>query len=222
VLARTLLCVAVIDHYSKDRDSNAPTGKSYETCGFGVVYHSPTVIRQMDKFASQFEFRHRTWFIFGIFCVGLACYWVDPQNSSVVLARSLRSHIALCQTLSPHTSIRLVFLIGALIVVLGGIIRAWGGAYLRAEVVQGRTLPGSGRYIRRVLPGCTEAAACSKDAGFRFRRTPTLARSLCNANALVGDSSGRSGLRYYVAAKHRPVDSSRGCARSRGAEAGKV
>ena len=36
--------------------------------------------------ASDFEFRHRTWFIFGIFCVGLACYWLDQQVSGEVLA----------------------------------------------------------------------------------------------------------------------------------------
>jgi protein-S-isoprenylcysteine O-methyltransferase Ste14 len=89
----------------------------------------------LDTFASRFEFQHRTWFIFGIFCVGLTCYWVDPQNSGVVLARSLRSHIALFQTPSPQTSIRIVFLIGAFVVALGGLIRAWGAAYLRAEVV---------------------------------------------------------------------------------------
>jgi protein-S-isoprenylcysteine O-methyltransferase Ste14 len=85
--------------------------------------------------ASDFEFRHRTWFIFGIFCVGLACYSLDSHNSGVVLAKSLRSHTPLLQTLSPQSSIRLVFLIGAFVVALGGLIRAWGAAYLRAEVV---------------------------------------------------------------------------------------
>jgi protein-S-isoprenylcysteine O-methyltransferase Ste14 len=86
--------------------------------------------------ASRFEFKHRTWFIFGIFCVGLSCYWIDPQNSGVVLAGSLNSRIAFLQTFNPQTSIRVLFLVGAFIVTLGGLIRAWGGAYLRAEVVQ--------------------------------------------------------------------------------------
>ena len=89
----------------------------------------------LDTFASRFEFQHRTWFIFGIFCVGLACYWVDPQNSGAALARSLHSHVPLSQTLSFRTSIRVIFLVGAFIVTLGGLIRAWGAAYLRAEVV---------------------------------------------------------------------------------------
>jgi hypothetical protein len=39
-------------------------------------------------YASRFEFRHRTWFIFGIFCVGLACYCFDPQLSGVALVES--------------------------------------------------------------------------------------------------------------------------------------
>jgi len=43
--------------------------------------------------ASAFEFRHRTWFILGIFCVGLDCYLLDSQNSGVVLAEALHSHI---------------------------------------------------------------------------------------------------------------------------------
>jgi protein-S-isoprenylcysteine O-methyltransferase Ste14 len=89
----------------------------------------------LDIFASRFEFQQRTWFIFGIFCVGLVCYWVDPQISGVVLAMSLRSHIAVLQRLSPQTSARVIFLIGAFVVALGGFIRAWGAAYLRAEVV---------------------------------------------------------------------------------------
>jgi protein-S-isoprenylcysteine O-methyltransferase Ste14 len=89
----------------------------------------------MDKFASRFEFQQRTWFIFGIFCVGLACYWIDPQNSGVILGMVLRSHIALLQKLGPQTSIRVIFLLGAFVVALGGFIRAWGAAYLRAEVV---------------------------------------------------------------------------------------
>ena len=86
-------------------------------------------------FASRFEFQHRTWFIFGIFCVGFACYWVDPCVSGVILGGALHAHIWLLRTLSPQTNVRVVFLMGAFVVALGGLIRAWGAAYLRAEVV---------------------------------------------------------------------------------------
>jgi protein-S-isoprenylcysteine O-methyltransferase Ste14 len=107
--------------------------------------------------ASDFEFRHRTWFIFGIFCVGLACYRVDPQISGEALARTLRSHIGLLQTLRLRTSIRAIFLVGAFIVTLGGIIRAWGAAYLRAEVVHDSSV----RTERLVA-----------DGPFRYTRNP--------------------------------------------------
>jgi protein-S-isoprenylcysteine O-methyltransferase Ste14 len=111
----------------------------------------------LDTFASRFEFRHRTWFILGIFCVGLSCYWIDPYNSGVVLAKNLRSHFAVLQMLSPQTSIRVVFLIGAVVVALGGLIRAWGAAYLRAEVVSDSSV----RTERLVA-----------DGPFRYTRNP--------------------------------------------------
>jgi hypothetical protein len=80
----------------------------------------------MAMLASDFEFRHRSWFILGVFCVGLTCYWIDPQNSGGVVAKVLHSHIALLQPLSLLTSSRTGFLIGVLIVALGAMIRAWG------------------------------------------------------------------------------------------------
>lgn len=107
--------------------------------------------------ASEFEFRHRTWFILGIFCVGLACYWFDPQNSGEVLAKDLRTHIGLLQAFSLRSSIRGLFLIATLIVVLGAMIRTWGEAYLRADVVHDSTV----RSERLVA-----------DGPFRYTRNP--------------------------------------------------
>ena len=108
--------------------------------------------------ASEFEFRHRTWFIFGIFCVGLACYWLDPQNSGEVLARGLRTQIGLLQAHSLRSSIRGLFLVGSLIVAAGAMIRTWGEAYLRADVVHDSSVrterliaDGPFRYTRNPL-----------------------------------------------------------------------
>jgi protein-S-isoprenylcysteine O-methyltransferase Ste14 len=103
--------------------------------------------------ASDFEFRHRTWFIFSIFCIGLACYWIDSQNSGGVLASTLRSHAPM----SLRSSLRTIFVVGAFIVAIGGIIRAWGAAYLRAEVVQDSSV----RSERLVA-----------DGPFRYSRNP--------------------------------------------------
>jgi protein-S-isoprenylcysteine O-methyltransferase Ste14 len=103
--------------------------------GHTGTYSRSATIEMLDIFASRFEFQQRTWIIFGIFCVGLACYRLDPQVSGVVLAMTLRSHITVLQRLNPQTSARVIFLLGAFVVALGGFIRAWGAAYLRAEVV---------------------------------------------------------------------------------------
>src|ERR1700756_500358 len=56
----------------------------------------------------------------------MACEMGSPRNLA---------HIWLLRTLSPRTSVRFLFLAGAFVVALGGLIRAWGAAYLCAEVV---------------------------------------------------------------------------------------
>lgn len=86
--------------------------------------------------ATQWEFRHRTWLIFGIFCAGLACYWFDPHSSGQVLAIWLRAHVAFFGAHSPQSAVRFIFVTGGFVVGIGGMIRAWGGAFLRAEVLQ--------------------------------------------------------------------------------------
>jgi protein-S-isoprenylcysteine O-methyltransferase Ste14 len=86
--------------------------------------------------ATPWEFRHRTWLIFGIFCAGLACYWFDPHSSGQALAGWLQAHVAFLTPYSRQGAARVIFLAGGLVVGIGGMIRAWGGAYLRAEVLQ--------------------------------------------------------------------------------------
>jgi protein-S-isoprenylcysteine O-methyltransferase Ste14 len=85
--------------------------------------------------ASDFEFRNRTWLIFGIFFVALAFYWIDPRNSGQALAESLHVRIGFLARRDPETIVRILFAIGSLVVAIGALIRAWGGAYLRAVVV---------------------------------------------------------------------------------------
>jgi protein-S-isoprenylcysteine O-methyltransferase Ste14 len=113
--------------------------------------------------ASDFEFRHRTWFIFGIFFVGLACYWFDPQNSGEVLARTLRSRVGFLQQHSLQNSIRGLFLTASIVVATGAMIRTWGAAYLHADVVHDSSL----RSERLVA-----------DGPFRYTRNPIYFGSL--------------------------------------------
>jgi len=139
--------------------------------------------------ASDFEFRHRTWLIFGIFFIGLACYWLDPQNSGEVLAKILRSQIGFLQAHSLRSGVRGLFVIGSLVVATGTMIRVWGGAYLRAVVVhdsrvRAETLVADGpfRYTRNPLYFGSLLAVCG--AGLLFSRTGwivqmTLALVLC-------------------------------------------
>ncbi len=139
--------------------------------------------------ASDFEFRHRTWLIFGIFFVGLACYLLDPQNSGEVLARILRSQIGFLQAHSLRSSVRGLFVIGSLVMATGTMIRVWGGAYLRAVVVhdsrvRAETLVADGpfRYTRNPLYFGSLLAVFG--AGLLFSRTgwivqTTLAIVLC-------------------------------------------
>src|SRR5579875_2906672 len=44
--------------------------------------------------ASEFEFRHRFWFIGGIFWLAFWCYAIDHRNSALVLAEMLRTWAA--------------------------------------------------------------------------------------------------------------------------------
>jgi protein-S-isoprenylcysteine O-methyltransferase Ste14 len=113
--------------------------------------------------ASDFEFRHRTWFIFGIFFIGLACYSFDPQYSGEVLAKALRLRVEFLQQHRLQGIIRGLFLIASVIVATGAMIRTWGAAYLHADVVHDSSL----RSERLVA-----------DGPFRYTRNPIYFGSL--------------------------------------------
>ena len=86
--------------------------------------------------ATQWEFRNRTWLFIAIFCIGLACYWIDPHNSGQALAEWLRGRIAFPWVKRQQSVVRGIFLMGAAVVGIGAIIRTWAGAYIRANVLQ--------------------------------------------------------------------------------------
>ncbi|MEP6491148.1 MAG: methyltransferase [bacterium] len=104
---------------------------------------------------SNFVFRNRFWLIGAIFWIGFGLYTVDRENVVVALARALdpgASDAVLSRT------VRIVFGVGALAVILAAALRTWATAYLKTDVVHDRnlhsaTLVASGpyRHVRNPL-----------------------------------------------------------------------
>src|SRR5262245_9266510 len=85
--------------------------------------------------AGEREFRHRFWFIFGLFWLAFGCYAIDRQNAALWLA-----HVA-APSLDPEShALQLVLGFGALLGLLAAWIRTWGTAYLSRQVVHADTV----------------------------------------------------------------------------------
>jgi protein-S-isoprenylcysteine O-methyltransferase Ste14 len=86
--------------------------------------------------ATNFEFRHRFWFICLTYFVGFGCYRFDDLNVAVALVRWMFSasdpHL---HSLAARHAIQGLFALSAGIIATSAWIRTWGGAYLRTEVV---------------------------------------------------------------------------------------
>jgi protein-S-isoprenylcysteine O-methyltransferase Ste14 len=91
--------------------------------------------------ASEFEFRNRFWFIFGIFWVGFLLYFVDRVNVSVALSRLVLGHPDEKSARFGHT-ITAFFGLGTVIVTLGALIRSWAESYLHSSIVHDPALHG--------------------------------------------------------------------------------
>jgi protein-S-isoprenylcysteine O-methyltransferase Ste14 len=91
--------------------------------------------------ATDFEFRYRFWIIFGLFMVAFAISRLDQVGVAATIdANDLRAQQG-------------VFIIGALFVAAGALVRTWATAYLNADVVHDRqlhkqTLVADGPYRR--------------------------------------------------------------------------
>ncbi|HVT59980.1 MAG TPA: methyltransferase [Thermoanaerobaculia bacterium] len=105
--------------------------------------------------ASDFEFRHRFWLIFGLYGVAFASYGFDRQNVVVAVLRRLAPALgARSAALLPHA----VFGAGAALVFAAAALRTWASAYLRSEVVhdlelrtEGLVADGPYRHLRNPL-----------------------------------------------------------------------
>jgi hypothetical protein len=81
--------------------------------------------------ATEFEFRNRFWFICLTYFVGFGCYWLDPQNTVVVLVPWIfvRRDPHLHSLVARH-AIQALFAASAVLVTAAAWIRTWAGAYL--------------------------------------------------------------------------------------------
>jgi protein-S-isoprenylcysteine O-methyltransferase Ste14 len=91
--------------------------------------------------ATEFEFRHRFWFICFAFFIGFACYRFDHANVVDALAVWVfsQSDPDLNSLAARHT-IQTLFVLSAVLVTAAAWIRTWGGAYLRTEVVHDKAV----------------------------------------------------------------------------------
>ncbi len=86
--------------------------------------------------ATEFEFRHRFWFICLAYFVGFGFYTLDHTNLVVALAQWIfRGSDPHLNSLAAGHVIHGLFVLAATLVTAASWIRTWGGAYLRTEVV---------------------------------------------------------------------------------------
>ena len=103
--------------------------------------------------ATEVEFRQRFWIIFAIFFLSYGLYNFYSEAACLWLV-GLFAHQ---QTPAFTLGLRLLFAAGALLVAAGGLLRAWGVAYLGAGVMRDRDL---------------HAEKVTADGPFRFVRNP--------------------------------------------------
>jgi protein-S-isoprenylcysteine O-methyltransferase Ste14 len=109
--------------------------------------------------ATDFEFRHRFWFICLTYFVGFAFYNLDHVNASEALAKwFFRASDPGLKSLTARYVLQAMFAGGATLVAAAAWIRTWGGAYLRTEVVHDSALhterlvaDGPYRHVRNPL-----------------------------------------------------------------------
>ena len=132
----------------------------------------------MESKAAPFEFHHRFWIFVGIFFLAFICYAFDRATCVIFLAEKL----AHGDPRLIDTWVRILFLVSAALVFLGGAIRAWGTSYLRAEVMHDKRV----RSERLVA-----------DGPFRYVRNPLYLGNVI-AGAGIGMLASRTGFLVLV------------------------
>lgn len=107
---------------------------------------------------TDFEFRHRSWFIILIFALAFGIYAVEPVNAVQWLLRLL-GRAGRAPGLVPRDAVaRAAIAVGAVLVGAAALIRTWGTAYLKDDVVRDSVVradrvvaDGPYRYVRNPL-----------------------------------------------------------------------
>ena len=133
--------------------------------------------------ATKFEFEHRFWIITAIYFAGFALSAID-HTSFIVWIRHLIAPSTGRGTPEAETFARIVIGIGALLVFLAAIIRTWGAAYLRTDVVHDTS---------------QHSETLVADGPFRYVRNPLYFANLPMA-AGIGVLASRSGFVFLVIA----------------------
>ncbi len=122
----------------------------------GIIGCLSAAGRKGNLRGTEFEFRHRFWFIVLIFLVGFGCYGFEPENVVAWLLR-LAGHSNTGLFPAASTA-RAAFAAGAAFVGIAAGVRTWGTAYLNTEVVRDRIAHGERlvadgpyRYVRNPL-----------------------------------------------------------------------
>jgi len=101
--------------------------------------------------ATDFEFRHRFWFIFLLFWAAFSMYWLDHRGAGVTLVRLLSGTVT-------ELAVHAVFGFAALLIGIAALVRTWAAAYLQSERVhdanlrtEGVVADGPYRHVRNPL-----------------------------------------------------------------------
>lgn len=133
--------------------------------------------------ATKFEFEHRFWIITAIYFAGFALSAID-HTSFIVWIRYLVAPSIGRETPEAEAFARCVIVTGALLVFLAAMIRSWGAAYLRTDIVHDTS---------------QHSEALVADGPFRYVRNPLYFANLPMA-AGIGVLASRSGFVFLVIA----------------------